>query len=137
MRTQASRTLFWAVVLGCLLFVPAAWATDPEEEESIFYDYEGVDEDGDGEIDPPAEGQDYCVYTIGQILQGNCGRFTTGDVLCINCPATRICPNTKRFTYRDAFGTVKCRGEWSRVIVDAANPDGCVSCDGQKGYKFL
>lgn len=147
MRTQASRTLFWAVVLGCLLVVPAAMAmqdgdpVDPVEEETVFTDDEGVDEDGDGIIDPLPAGQLYCVYNIGAILQGNCGRFTTGDRLCVNCPANGKCPTPAntigRFVYVDAFGRVICRGEWARLF-DLLNRDACIVCNnGQKGYKFL
>lgn len=148
MRTQTSRALFWMVVLGCLLFVPAAMAMqdgDPEypegEEETVFTDGEGVDEDGDGIIDPPPPGQVYCVYNIGAILQGNCGRFTTGDRLCIDCPANGKCPTPAntigRFVYVDAFGRVICRGEWARSF-DVTNPDACIACsNGQTGYKFL
>ena len=85
MRTQTGWTVVWAVVLGCLLFVPTARAIgdgDPvvdEEEIDFFTDATGPDEDGDGIIDPPAAGQVYCVYTGGPMtLQGNCG-FKPGD----------------------------------------------------------
>ncbi|HEX6904717.1 MAG TPA: hypothetical protein VF789_33730 [Thermoanaerobaculia bacterium] len=147
MRTQASRTLFWMIVLGCLLFVPAAMAMqdgdpdDPDgEEETVFTDSEGVDEDGDGVIDPPPAGAVYCVYNIGAILQGNCRQFTTGDRLCINCPANGTCPTPAntigRFVYVDAFGRVICRGEWARSF-NPINPNACIACNnGQVGYTF-
>ena len=142
MRTQASRTLFWMFVLGCMLFVPpAAMATDPEPVETTFTNGEGVDADGDGIVDPPPADQIYCVYTIGRILQGNCGQFTTGDRLCIDCPAAGKCPSPAntitRFRYVDAFGQVICRGEWSRSF-DVTKPDACITCSkGKTGYKFL
>ncbi len=149
MRTQASRTLFCAFILGCLLFAPAAMAiqdgdpVDPvgEEEETVFTDGEGVDEDGDGIIDPPPAGQVYCVYRISQITQGNCGAFKSGDRLCVDCPDTGKCPvpagQLGHFRYVDAFGNTICQGEWWRRF-DDTQPDACLLCgNGKTGYKFV
>lgn len=145
MRTQASRTLFWAFVLGCLLLAPAAMAMGDgdgdAEGETVFTDAEGVDEDGDGVIDPPTGHQVYCVYTIAQVLQGNCGAFGRGSKLCIDCPAAGRCPSPAgqitRFRYVDAFGNTICQGTWSRSF-DVANPNACIVCiNGKNGYKFV
>lgn len=147
MRTQIGWTVVWAVVLGSLLFVPAAMAMgdgDPvvDEEEVVFFtDATGPDEDGDGTIDPPAAGQLYCVYTVGPMtLEGDCG-FKTGDRVCVDCPASGTCPTPanqlKNFVYKDASGKIICRGEWSRSF-DVTKPDACLVCNGGKtGYWFL
>jgi len=82
----------------------------------------------------------YCVYNIGA-TSGDCGRFASGDTLCVDCPDSGTCPlaaNTiGHFRYLAADGTVICTGDWARRF-NLRDPDACIECtDGQTGYRFV
>lgn len=81
------------------------------------------------ELSATAPGADYCLYQI--VYSADCPELT-GKTICVECPSSGVCHNTKRFRIVSADGAVQCSGLWVR------QHGSCTTCPetGVLGFRF-
>lgn len=77
----------------------------------------------------PAVGEVFCRYEITSSTNPN--RLRRNQVICVNCPTTTACPDTKKFKLVDG-DAVLAEGTWTRLHED------CRACrsTNRSGYGF-
>jgi hypothetical protein len=75
-------------------------------------------------------GEVFCRYRITS--SENPARLSRHQIICVNCPTTSPCPDTKKFKLLNADGTaVLAEGTWERLS------DSCELCpSSRRGYAF-